>query len=170
MRLMAVRALPGKLFKRILVIAAIALPLPASAQEPIIGRASIIDGDTIEILGQRIRLQGVDAPESWQDCLDAAGKAYRCGKVSADELEQFLAKSRPTRCEFVEWDRYKRMVGECYRADGTSLGDWMVRNGYALDYRQYSKGAFAKAEAEARAKKIGVWQGRFDAPWDARRR
>ncbi|MCO5730073.1 thermonuclease family protein [Rhizobium sp. SSA_523] len=157
------------MLKLVIAIALTLAPLTARAQGPVTGRASIIDGDTIEIRGQRIRLQGIDAPESWQGCWDASGKMYRCGKVAADALDQFLAASRPTRCDFVEWDRYHRMVGECFRSDGASVGDWMVRSGHALDYTKYSKGAFVKAQREAEAKKAGIWQGRFDPPWEARR-
>jgi len=80
-----------------------------------------------------------------------------------------LAASRPTRCEFIEWDRYRRMVGECFRADGASVAEWLVRSGHALDYKQYSKGAYAKLQKEAEAEKVGVWQGKFDKPWDARK-
>lgn len=54
------------------------------------------DGDTIEISGERIRLHGVDAPESWQTCEDGDGGIYRCGKGAAFALERFLAVSRPT--------------------------------------------------------------------------
>ncbi|WP_246726396.1 thermonuclease family protein [Rhizobium leguminosarum] len=66
--------------------------------DQLIGRASVIDGDTIEIAGQRIRLNGIDAPESWQACRDAAGRPYRCGKDAAFALDEFLSKSRPIRC------------------------------------------------------------------------
>lgn len=47
---------------------------------PIIGQASIVDGDTIEIHGQQIRLAGIDAPESDQLCRDADSALYRCEK------------------------------------------------------------------------------------------
>jgi endonuclease YncB( thermonuclease family) len=150
-----------------LLLATIAFP--GLAQSPVTGRASIIDGDTIEITGQRIRIQGIDAPESWQGCWDAAGKMYRCGQVAARELDAFLAASRPTRCEFVEWDRYRRMVANCFRSDGSSVGSWMVRSGHAFDYVQYSKGAYAEAQEQAQATKAGVWQGKFELPWIARR-
>lgn len=66
-----------------------ALVMPAVAAEPIIGRASVIDGDTIEISGKRIRLHGVDAPESWQTCEDGDGGTYGCGKEAAFALERF---------------------------------------------------------------------------------
>src|SRR5215210_371273 len=86
---------------------------PAFSQPALIGRASIIDGDTIEIHGERVRINGVDAPENAQRCKNEKGKAYRCGAVAAEALDRFLAASRPTRCEFVERDRYGRFVSEC---------------------------------------------------------
>ncbi|MCJ8517840.1 endonuclease YncB(thermonuclease family) [Pseudorhizobium tarimense] len=155
---------------RAIAIALLALTaVPALAQGPLVGRASVVDGDTVEIAGQRIRIQGIDAPESWQGCWEASGKMYRCGQVAANALDGFLAASRPTRCEFIEWDRYHRMVADCFRADGASVAEWMVRSGHALDYKRYSKGAYAQAEKEAEAEKAGIWQGKFDAPWDARK-
>lgn len=78
--------------------------LPAQAQGIFISRPVIEDGDTIKIQGQRIGLQGVDAPESRQQCQDAACKPYRCGKVAADALDPFLAKSRLTRSHLNEAD------------------------------------------------------------------
>jgi endonuclease YncB( thermonuclease family) len=138
--------------------------------EPITGRASVIDGDTIDIQGERFRLNGIDAPESWQRCEDARGLEYRCGKASAEALDAFLAQSRPTRCDFIERDRYGRFVGNCYRADGASVAEFMVRSGWALDWPQYSKGAYADEQELARAEKSGMWQGDFLEPWKARRK
>jgi hypothetical protein len=70
---------------------------PAFAVEPIVGRASVIDGDTVDIGKTRIRFEGIDAPESWQRC-SKSSKPYRCGKEAADALDGFLAASRPLRC------------------------------------------------------------------------
>ncbi|MBZ9747648.1 thermonuclease family protein [Mesorhizobium sp. CO1-1-7] len=105
-------------------------PKPA----PIAGVASVIDGDTIEIHGQRIRFNGIDAPESKQYCDDAKGFEYPCGRRSAEALDTFLAASRPVQCTFVNWDRYKRFVGDCRRTDGVSAAAWMVEHGQALDW------------------------------------
>lgn len=148
------------------------LPLPNAAQlvatggaATIAGRASVIDGDTIEIHGERIRFNGIDAPESAQLCADAGGRTYRCGARSAEALSEWLAASSPTTCKFVERDQYGRFVGNCTRADGTSVQRWLVRNGYAMDWPRYSNGTFAKEQSTAKAEKIGIWQGKFQPPW-----
>jgi endonuclease YncB( thermonuclease family) len=141
---------------RFLAIAILLVTAPAAAQDQLIGRASIIDGHTIEIHDERIRFNGVDAPESWQKCQDKFGREYRCGRASAEALDTFLAASRPTRCEFIERDRYGRFVGKCYRADGLSVAEWLVRNGHALDWPKYSGGAYARDQAKAKRERRGI--------------
>ncbi|QKC83463.1 thermonuclease family protein [Mesorhizobium sp. NZP2077] len=136
--------------------------------EPIAGVASIIDGDTIEIHGQRIRFNGIDAPESAQQCDDAKGFRYQCGAKAAAALDGFLAASRPVTCDFIDWDRYGRFVGDCRRADGASVAAWMVEQGQALDWPRYSHGAYAGQQAKAEAAKVGLWAGTFQVPWDWR--
>ncbi|MDG4854563.1 MULTISPECIES: thermonuclease family protein [unclassified Mesorhizobium] len=139
-------------------------PRPVS----IAGVASVIDGDTIEIHGQRVRFNGIDAPESRQYCDDAKGFEYPCGRRSAEALDKFLAASKPVQCSFVTWDRYGRFVGNCTRADGADVAAWMVEHGQALDWSKYSYGAHAAQQAKARAAKLGLWVGNFQAPWDWR--
>lgn len=141
----------------------------AAGADRIQGRASVIDGDTIEIHGERIRFNGIDAPESNQPCLNKNGKPYRCGAASAKALDQLLRSSSPTTCEFVTWDQYGRFVGDCYLNNGKSVHEWMVANGHALDWPRYSRGRYAAHQAHARRNRLGMWQGAFDAPWDWRR-
>ncbi len=136
--------------------------------DALVGRATVIDGDTIEILGQRVRFNGIDAPESDQTCALGNGSKYRCGQKSAMFLSTYLAASRPTSCNFVEWDRYGRYVGDCYRADGESVAIALVRAGHAVDWPRYSNGAYAQYQAEAKSGKQGMWQGAFVMPWDYR--
>lgn len=138
------------------------------ASETLMGRATVVDGDTIEIRGERIRLHGVDAPESWQRCEDGDGVAYRCGKEAAAALHRFLAVSRPTNCEFVEHDRYGRFVGVCFRADGREVNRWLVASGNAVNWERYSKGEYAGAEDIARSRNSGIWRGKFELPCQAR--
>jgi endonuclease YncB( thermonuclease family) len=139
-------------------------PKPA----PVVGVASVIDGDTIEVHGQRIRFNGIDAPESKQYCDDAKGFEYPCGRRSAEALDSFLAASRPVSCAFMTWDRYHRFVGDCRRADQVSVAAWMVEHGQALDWPRYSHGAHAERQAKAEAAKVGIWVGKFQAPWEWR--
>ena len=132
------------------------------------GRASVVDGDTIEISGERIRLNGVDAPESRQTCTDAVGREYRCGKDAAFALDEFLAASRPTICVGVGKDRYKRVIADCERADGASVNAWLVANGWALDWVKYSKGKYASEQAAAKSGRLGIWRGEFQLPCEFR--
>lgn len=136
--------------------------LPAHAA--IMGQASVIDGDTIEIHGQRIRLSGIDAPESSQLC-ELSGKKYRCGQKAAFALDDLIS-GKTVRCEEKDRDRYKRIVGECFTG-ATNLNAWMVSHGWALAYRQFSQ-AFVTEEEAAQAKKVGIWAGTFQNPWDFR--
>jgi hypothetical protein len=86
------------------------------------GVASVIDGDTIEIHGQRIRLHGIDAPESSQLC-ELNGKPWRCGQSSANALADHIGR-RTVTCEPRTHDRYGRLVAACSVA-GTSISGWM---------------------------------------------
>jgi len=92
-----------------------------------VGQASVIDGDTLEIHGTRIRLWGVDAPESSQLCRGADSNLYRCGASAANDLD--IAR-RPVNCTPISEDQYGRSVATC-SGGGTDLGEWLVRNGLA---------------------------------------
>ncbi|MDP9572384.1 UNVERIFIED_ORG: endonuclease YncB(thermonuclease family) [Agrobacterium larrymoorei] len=129
----------------------------------ITGRASVIDGDTIEIAGTRIRFDGIDAPESRQTCANPSGKPYRCGQASAAALDKFLSQSRPTTCT-ATGKSYDRVVGHCVRADGADVNAWMVRNGHAIDWPKYSGGRYGAIQAEAQAERRGIWSGSFQRP------
>ena len=140
----------------------------ATSAAPLIqGTASVIDGDTIEIRGQRIRLDAIDAPESSQLCLDAASKRYRCGQKSAFALANFIGRSVVS-CDPKGRDRYKRVIAVCYKGE-TNLNAWMVSLGWAVAYRKYGIDYIAQ-EDEARIATRGIWAGSFDMPWDWRAR
>ncbi|NSZ57769.1 thermonuclease family protein [Agrobacterium tumefaciens] len=150
----------------ILFACVVAIAGPASAAE-IAGRASVVDGDTIDIAGQRIRFDGIDAPESRQVCRTSSGEAYWCGRTSAYALDEFLAQSRPTFC-IPKGKSYDRVVAVCRRADGADVNSWMVRNGHAVDWIKYSKGRYAEEQREAIVSRRGVWSGKFQMPCEVR--
>lgn len=135
----------------------------AAAGENLVGRASVIDGDTIEIHGTRIRLHGIDAPESAQLCRNQDSDLYRCGAAAANGLDAFIA-DRPVSCQVVDRDRYGRSVADCEVA-GEGLGEWMVDHGHALDWPRYSRGRYAGAQDAARRAERGLWGGSFVEPW-----
>jgi endonuclease YncB( thermonuclease family) len=137
----------------------------SSAWADIIGTASVIDGDTIEIHGQRIRFHGIDAPESGQSC-KADGVEWRCGQKASLTLADFIGPS-PVTCQEQDVDRYGRIVAVC-SVRSEDIEAWMVRNGWALAYRQYSQD-YVDEETEAQVAGRGIWRGEFVAPWDWRR-
>ena len=131
----------------------------------LVGVASIIDGDTIEIHGHRIRLHGIDAPESAQTCT-RNGSAYRCGKDAAFALADKIGRGVVS-CQQRDTDRYGRVVAVCSQG-GIDLNRWMVREGHAIAYRKYSMD-YVIAEGEAKAARAGIWAGEFVNPEDFRR-
>lgn len=131
------------------------------------GTAIVIDGDTIEIHGERIRLDAVDAPEGRQPCLDASGQEYRCGQKSAFALADMTGRS-VIRCEATGRDRYKRIIAVCFKGE-TNLNAWMVAQGWAVAYRKYGNDYIAQ-EDESRLNRRGMWAGSFEMPWDWRAR
>lgn len=130
------------------------------------GEASVVDGDTLKIHGTRIRMFGIDAPESAQTCLDATGGEYRCGQKASVALSEQIG-GRPVTCTGDENDRYGRLIAVC-AVDDVDLCQWMVEQGHALAFRRYSKD-YIGAEDRAREAKAGVWAGVFIEPWDWRR-
>lgn len=131
----------------------------------IIGRATVVDGDTIKIRGQSIRLFGIDALEGRQHCI-ADGKRQRCAQRAALALADKIG-ARNVACAKVDRDRYGRIVGVCH-AGGVNLNAWLVAEGWALAYRRYSR-LYVEAEQTARLARKGIWRTRFVKPWDARR-
>ena len=152
----------------IALVASLGIGVTASMSAPAIqGTASVIDGDNIEIHGERIRLDAIDAPESSQLCLDTAGKRYRCGQKSAFALADMIGRSVVS-CEPKGRDRYKRVIAVCFKAE-TNLNAWMVVQGWAVAFRKYGND-YIREEDEARLAGRGIWAGLFDMPWDWRAR
>lgn len=142
-------------------------PAPsATADGALSGTASVIDADTLDIRSERIRLVGVDAPESGQKCKDAGGALVRCGTIAANALDAWINRN-PVTCVSEGKDRYQRTLGKC-SVRGQSIQDWLVRNGHAVAYRSYST-EFVPAELAAREAKVGIWAGEFVMPWDWRK-
>lgn len=148
--------------RSILFIALLAVTSTAAlAGDGLIGRASVIDGDTIELHGQRIRIHGIDAPEARQRCSHPDGSEWRCGREAAFALDDLL-QARVLDCDPRDQDRYGRIIAVC-RIGSIDIGEWMVRNGWATAYRRYSTD-YGTAEEKARAEGRGIWSGSFENP------
>ena len=135
----------------------------------IIGLPKVIDGDSIHIKSYKIRLEGIDAPEISQKCKKpylqiiffTFQKDYYCGQVSKKKLIQKIG-NKSVKCILLGKDRYKRYLAKCFK--GTiNLNKWMVRNGYAIAYRKYSK-IYIPDENFAKEEKLGLWGGSFIKP------
>lgn len=137
------------------------------------GSARVVDGDTLYVGGEKVRLFAVDAPEKGQSCSRADGRPYACGEASASALSEHL-KGGTVRCEVRSRDQYGRNVAACKLVGAASpapvrqqqqqqstssndIGNWLVSNGLAVAYKQYGKD-YVASEQVAAAQRRGIWQ------------
>lgn len=137
----------------------LALSQPAYSKE-IIGYAKVVDADTIHISNHRIRLEGIDAPEIKQKCIKNE-KYYFCGAISKNKLKEKI-NNKIVRCKYSSKDRYNRYLSICF-VKNINLNKWLVKNGYAIAYKKYSK-KYVFEEKYAKANKLGIWSGSFVNP------
>lgn len=142
---------------------------PAQA-EAITGKPRIIDGDTIEVTGTRIRLEGIDAPERGQECQDRLRQPHDCGGTAVRTLVD-LTKGQDVACEPVGQDRFGRMLAICRLPSDLDINAELVRQGRAVAFRRYST-RYVAEEDEARRAGHGMWAGTFEHPgcWRAQLR
>lgn len=121
-----------------------------------------VDGDTLAAAGERLRIEGIDAPELGQTCEGADGSTYACGEEARRTLRT-LASDGAWECSGTRRDRYQRLLVVC-KQGLDDLGERLVAAGAAVADRRY-----LVAEGKARAAGEGIWAGRFERPSDWRR-
>ncbi len=122
----------------------------------------VIDGDTIEVKSvgarednYRVRMWGIDAPESAQEY----------GREAADALRGKL-ENRPVSLMVAARDRYGRLVCKVYGDRDEDINLYMVASGNAWYYEQYAPGepALARAQGEAQRRRLGLWKSADPVP------
>ena len=144
---------------RALAVLAAVISVPVQANI-LTGPATVIDGDTIDMTGTRIRLLGIDAPESAQSCT-RHGQAWACGAEATATLREIIA-SAPITCTALGTDVYGRTLATCETAV-FDVGREMVRRGMALASAD-APSDYDEATAIARQLKYGMWVGEFQRP------
>ena len=128
-------------------------------------KIQVIDGDTIHIGKLKYRFFGIDAPEIKQIC-EKDNTKIQCGVIAKSVLKNKIADKIPE-CVVKDKDRYQRLVAECFIGK-ESLSRFMVREGYAVAYSQYSKD-FIEDEKYAKENKLGIWSMNFQMPSEYRK-
>ncbi|MDI7925010.1 thermonuclease family protein [Ferirhizobium litorale] len=143
------------------LIGLLALKLDDGGQSLHAGRFEAVDGDTLRLGPDRLRLKGLDAPEYLQTCHAASGD-WPCGRHALQLLATLIAGGQ-AECTGSGRDRYDRILVIC-RAGGLEVNSELVRRGMAVAY-----GAYNDEEVAARREGKGLWAGTFDVPEDWRR-
>ncbi len=152
----------GRRLLRRLFFGSAGRPRKRRPAQTISGTAKVLDGDTIVVAGERVRLHGIDAPELDQTFV-WRGREIACGTMSLAALEALVA-GVTVRCEVVKRDSYGRLVAKVYSSNGVDIGRRLVAAGWAIAYRRYSKD-YVDAETAARKARRGMWRGSFEKPW-----
>lgn len=151
----------------LLILTPLLFPAPAFSAEKNQWNIYVVDGDTFHMNGQKIRLWGIDAVELHQTCLKS-GQSYECGKSARLHLQSVIGKNVPICTAKPKSPKETRTVASC-QVGGKDIGREMVKSGWALDYRHFSKGEYAPEEREARENRRGIWAGEFENPYQWRK-
>lgn len=161
--LFAIATLPLRYFILMLAV------LPAS--QSFAATAIVRDGGTVQLGGVTYRLDGIDAPELDQTCIDEHADNWACGVEARDQLSKLIG-GREVRCEDLGLGATtrKRHIGICtIEGETATLNQLIVRQGFALNFEPYARGRFKDDEADARDNRRGLWKGCFVAPYEFRR-
>ena len=133
-----------------LVLGAAILGVPAQAAgERITGTIQVIDGDTFDVGGTRVRLFGIDAPEGDQTCTDERGATLRCGSFVTTQVRDAY-RGKQAVCKQIDTDRYGRSVARCV-VGNVDVGQSLVASGLAFAFAEYSRDYIAVEKAAIRA-------------------
>ena len=148
-------------FVRLIMLIAIVLVaigwLTKYSEDSIVGSARILDGDSLKINGNEIRLLGIDAPEYDQKCKTNSGAEYDCGIRSRKHLMEIVAGS-DVECKSWNKDKYDRLLAICY-VNNQEINALMVEAGWALAYGDYEGKELIASQNE-----LGLWNGDFENP------
>lgn len=132
-------------------------------------KPKIVDGDTVDVSGTRVRIIGIDAPDEDRAALKA---------VSAVALKALVARDGGLECARGLYDFTLAKGGGCgssatsfgrlnlscrFKTNKASVAATMVAQGYAVDYRRYSGGAHVKLMQNAARQRLGLWGHDYDA-------
>jgi endonuclease YncB( thermonuclease family) len=137
-----------------------------AARASVEGYARVIDGDTLDVGGERVRLEGIDAPELAQTCPSRFFGKWACGKAAARELHRQV-DGRDVSCQSRGTDKYGRTLGVCF-VGARDVNAEMVRHGFAWAFRKYST-SYVGEEADARSRHAGIWQAKTQPAWEYRK-
>lgn len=137
------------------------------------------DAGTLQLADATYRLDGIDAPELDQMCIDEHADPWACGVEARDQLSRLIG-SRQVRCEDLGLAAFKkRHIGICtVEGESVSLNQLLVRQGFALNglalkgrasnSEPTAKGRFGEDETAAKDNRRGLWKGCFVAPQEFR--
>ena len=150
--------------------ALIAALLLAMAGPGLANEIVVTDGDTLQLDHTTYRLDGIDAPEIDQTCLDQGGEVWPCGVTARDRLSAYIG-SRAVRCDDKGPDPASkhRRIGICsIEGETATLNAWLVREGWAIRLESSATGRFAAEESDARENRRELWKGCFAEPREFR--
>lgn len=146
-----------------LMIAAAWLYDPRESIAPGNAKVHVADGDSFAIGANKLRLEGIDAPEYRQTCGGADGADWQCGRAARAALEKRLLEPGLV-CEAQAKDKYGRALATCSTSRTADVGGAQVRDGMAISQEYYGMRNYPDEEDAAREGRRGIWIGTFQRP------